>query len=86
MPRAPVRAFRRVRRSRPTASISASSARHATRVELLLYAQADSPEPFQVIALDPEQNRSFFFWHVFVEGLPAGTYYTWRVDGPEDAA
>jgi glycogen operon protein len=53
-------------------------------VELLLYERADSPEPFQVIVLDPEVNRSFFFWHVYVEGLPPGTHYTWRVDGPHD--
>ena len=53
-------------------------------VELLLYAEADSPEPFQVITLTPEQNRTFFFWHVFVEGLPPRTYYTWRADGPTD--
>ena len=33
--------------------------RHATRAELLLYAQGDSPSPFQVIALDPEENRTF---------------------------
>lgn len=52
----------------------------------MLYAKADCSEPFQIIALDPEQNRSFFFWHVFVDGLPAGTYYTWRADGPKDAA
>jgi isoamylase len=58
--------------------------RHATRVELLLYAAADSPEPFQVIALTPERNRSFFFWHVLVEGLPLHTCYTWRADGPQD--
>jgi len=57
---------------------------HATRVELLLYSQSDSHEPFQIVALDPEQNRSFFFWHVFVQGLAAGTYYTWRMDGPAD--
>ena len=56
--------------------------RHATRVELLLYAAADSPEPFQVIALAPERNRTFLFWHVFVEGLPPRTCYTWRADGP----
>ena len=56
--------------------------RHATGVELLLYDRADSPVPFQVIALDPELNRSFFFWHVYVEALPVGTHYTWRVDGP----
>ena len=58
--------------------------RHATRMELRLYAQADSPEPLQVIALSPEVNRTFFFWHVFVEGLPALAYYTWRADGPTD--
>ncbi|SDY09090.1 glycogen debranching protein GlgX [Nitrosomonas sp. Nm33] len=60
--------------------------RHADRAELLLYAAADSPMPFQVILLDPEHNRSFFFWHVFIEGLPVGTHYTWRMDGPSDTA
>jgi glycogen operon protein len=58
--------------------------RDATRVELLLYAAPDSSEPFQVIALSPDSNRSYFFWHVFVEGLPAGTCYTWRAAGPTD--
>ena len=58
--------------------------RHATWVELLLYAGGDSPEPFQVIPLSPEHNRSFFYWHVLVEGLPFGTCYTWRADGPQD--
>lgn len=58
--------------------------RHASRVELLLYAAADSAAPFQTIVLDPEVNRSFFFWHVFVVGLPTGTHYTWRMDGPSD--
>ncbi|MGF6479606.1 isoamylase [Paraburkholderia sp. JPY419] len=58
--------------------------RHATRVELLLYEAADSPEPFQIIPLCTDENRTFFFWHVMVEGLPFGTHYTWRVDGPRD--
>ncbi len=49
---------------------------------LCLYRDADAAEPFQVVELDPERNRTFFFWHVFVEALPAGTYYTWRCDGP----
>jgi glycogen operon protein len=56
--------------------------RHATSVELLLYQQADSPEPFQTVMLDPVINRTFFFWHVYVEALPPGIHYTWRVDGP----
>ena len=55
---------------------------HATSVELLLYHQADSPGPFQIIRLNSEINRTFFFWHVYVEELPSGTHYTWRVDGP----
>jgi glycogen operon protein len=60
--------------------------RHATRVELLLYSQGDCPKPFQVIALDPEENRTFLVWHVFVVGLPVGTHYTWRVDGHANTA
>jgi len=57
--------------------------RHATRLQLLLYEQPDSPTPFQIINLDPETNRSFFFWHVFVEGLTqAGNItYTWKAEG-----
>jgi glycogen operon protein len=58
--------------------------RHATQVELLLYAAPDSPEPFQVVTLTPERNRSYFYWHVQVEALPPGTCYTWRLDGPRD--
>ena len=58
--------------------------RYGTAVELLLYEHADSPAPFQIIQLDPELNRTFYSWHVFVEDLPVGTHYTWRVDGPDD--
>ena len=54
-------------------------ARQAAAVELRLYASAASAEPFQVITLDPAVNRTFFFWHVYVEGLPAAVAYTWRV-------
>jgi len=58
--------------------------RNANRVELLLYDAADSAEPVQIISLDPDKNRSYFFWHILVEGLPAGTHYTWRVDGGKE--
>ncbi len=58
--------------------------RHARRMQLLLYEQPDSPYPFQTITLDPETNRSFFFWHVFVEGLTGSgnITYTWKTEGP----
>ena len=58
--------------------------RCATRVELLLYEKSDSPAPFQVIELDPEVNRTYYAWHVYVEGLASGTFYGWRMDGPGD--
>jgi len=60
--------------------------RHATAMRLLLYADATRKRPFQVVELDPEQNRSFFFWHVKVLGLRPEhrVSYTWQVDGPRD--
>jgi isoamylase len=58
--------------------------RHASHVELLLFARADDPAPFQVIPLEVRTHRTFFFWHVFVVDLPVGTHYAWRIDGPEN--
>ena len=59
--------------------------RHAEQVELLLFASADCDEPFQIIPLKKEINKTFFSWHVYVTNLPAGTWYTWRMDGPGQA-
>ena len=56
----------------------------AMSAELLLYEQARSTAPFQVIRLDPTLHRTFYCWHVYVEGLPAGVFYNWRFDGPSD--
>lgn len=56
--------------------------RYATQVELLLFESADDKKPFQVIPLQKEINRTFFYWHVYVVGIPPGTWYNWRIDGP----
>jgi len=56
--------------------------RHATSAELLLFETAESDEPFQVIPLQKDKDRTFFSWHVYVIGLPVGTWYNWRMDGP----
>lgn len=58
--------------------------RHATGAELLLYAGASDQEPFQIIRLDPQYNRTFFSWHALIVDLPPGTHYTWRMEGPYD--
>jgi glycogen operon protein len=60
--------------------------RYATAVQLLLFEADTSTEPFQVIDLDPEVHRTFFVWHVFVEGLRPGVWYVWRMDGPGNTA
>ncbi|WP_250474488.1 isoamylase [Caballeronia sp. GAFFF1] len=56
--------------------------RHATGMELLLYASTESIEPFQIVSLAPDVNRTFYFWHVFIEDLPVHCCYTWRACGP----
>jgi glycogen operon protein len=56
----------------------------ATEVVLLLFDHASAVEPAEVIRLDPFQNRTFHFWHVFVRGCRPGMYYAFRVDGPSD--
>jgi len=58
--------------------------RYAEKMELLLFGRDDQTEPDAVIELDPRINRTFFFWHLFVEGLPDGTYYNWRANGRAD--
>lgn len=58
--------------------------RHASSVELFLFKSAKSEEPFQIIKLEKEINRTFYSWHVYVLGLPKGTWYTWRIDGPNE--
>ena len=60
--------------------------RHATGVELLLYENGTAEKPFQIIRLEAEDNHSFFNWHIKMVGLPPGTHYTWRMDGPADAS
>ena len=56
---------------------------HATGMELLLFDTHDATEPFQTITLDPEDNRSFAIWHVYVRELRPPVFYALRVFGPE---
>ncbi len=56
--------------------------KHATAIELLLFDTDESPQPSQVIKLDPEHYKTFYYWHVFVKGLTAGQIYAYRVYGP----
>ena len=56
----------------------------ATEVELMLFDGPQAIEPTQTVRLDPFQNKTFHFWHVFVRGCGPGMFYAYRVDGPSD--
>ncbi|OHX66498.1 glycogen debranching protein GlgX [Flammeovirga pacifica] len=61
----------------------------ATAIELLLFNDKDSPRPFHVIRLNPQTNKTFYYWHVFVEGVGHGQVYGYRAFGdflPEKGA
>jgi isoamylase len=57
---------------------------HSTAMDLLLFDSPDNAEPAQVIHLDPDRNRSFYYWHVYVPGLKSGQVYAYRASGPFD--
>ena len=56
--------------------------RYGTALELLLFENVDDLMPSSVIPLDPQLNRTYYYWHVFVPGITAGQLYGYRVHGP----
>ncbi|MBV8553421.1 MAG: glycogen debranching protein GlgX [Acidobacteriaceae bacterium] len=56
--------------------------RSASNVELLLFDREDDERPARVIGIDPEANRTYHYWHVFVPGVQPGQTYGFRVHGP----
>ncbi len=40
----------------------------------------------RVIRIDPELNRTYHYWHTFVQGVKPGQIYGYRVQGPYDPA
>ena len=53
-------------------------------LELLLFDDVDDSKPARIIKLDPQLNRTFHYWHVFVRGLKSGQMYGYRANGPFD--
>ncbi|MEN8138749.1 MAG: glycogen debranching protein GlgX [Bacteroidota bacterium] len=54
---------------------------NAKSVELLLFDDKDDIEPTYTIALSPEENKSYYYWHIHIEDIGAGQYYAYRIDG-----
>jgi glycogen operon protein len=55
--------------------------RTAAAVELLLFDRGDDAAPSRIVRLDPVENRTYHYWHVFVPGIVAGQLYGYRVGG-----
>jgi isoamylase len=51
-------------------------------VSLLIFSAPQDSMPVREIPLDPRLNRTGDIWHVQVDGVGAGAYYLYRVDGP----
>ena len=56
---------------------------HATRVWLALFDSPEAKTPAHEIELDARAHRLGDIWCVLLGGLPADTFYAYRVDGPQ---
>ena len=57
-------------------------AKHAERIELLLFDDRNAAAPARVMALDSPAHRSYHYWHAFVPHLRPGQVYAYRAHGP----
>ncbi|MGC9359502.1 MAG: glycogen debranching protein GlgX [Anaerolineae bacterium] len=55
---------------------------NATSVELLLFDRCDQNEPSETYVLDPERNRTYYYWHILLPHVGHGQIYAYRIDGP----
>src|SRR4029077_18238793 len=60
--------------------------RNATGVELLLFDRENDAQPSRVIPINAKTNRTYHYWHAFIEDLRPGQLYAYRVHGPYDPA
>ncbi len=58
----------------------------ATAVELVLFERFDDPQPSHAFSFHPHLNKTFNYWHIFVEGIGEGQIYAYRIDGPFEPA
>lgn len=58
--------------------------RNCHGIDLLFFDNADDLSPSRVITLDPQINRTYHYWHIFVQGIKEGQHYGYRVHGAND--
>jgi glycogen operon protein len=55
--------------------------RHATRVRLDFFDGPEDAVAARSIDLDPVRNRTGDVWHIWIQGIPRGQLYGYRMDG-----
>lgn len=55
--------------------------RKATGMELVLFPSTAAPST-RIIELNPQQNKTYNYWHIFVPGITHGQEYCFRAHGP----
>src|SRR5579864_7865620 len=60
--------------------------RSAASIDLLFFDRVDDARPSRVIPIDPLENRSYHYWHVFVPDVEPGQIYGFRAYGPFEPA
>lgn len=56
--------------------------KHATAFELVLFERPGDKKPVRTINLNPDKNKTFYYWHCFIQGIGTGQIYAWRAYGP----
>ena len=52
--------------------------KNARQIDLLLFDREEDSEPSEVYKLDPQSNRTFYYWHIFLPGIRQGQLYGYR--------
>jgi len=56
--------------------------RSASRIDLLLFDREDDAHAARTIPMDPYANRTYHYWHAFLEDVGPGQIYAYRAHGP----
>ncbi len=56
--------------------------KNSIAVELWFFDHPEDGEPSHVFKLDTKENRTCYYWNIFIEGVKPGQLYGYKVQGP----
>lgn len=56
--------------------------KNARQIDLLLFDHEDDVNPSRVVKLDPQKNRTFYYWHIFLTDIKPGQLYGYQAYAP----